>query len=108
VLAILPQTFIFKVALYPIVLWQIWKCVWSETCLWRWQALWDLYIRPGSVTGTLRLNFPPFDRNYIQYALPPAAAPYEYVNRQREVFPAPDVEVVRMPPVFFCLSMRTA
>ena len=41
---------------------------------------------------------PPFDRNSIQYAPPPAATiPYEPVNVQVEVFPAPDV--VPMPPV---------
>lgn len=42
---------------------------------------------------------PPFDRSSIQYAPPPAATiPYESVNEQSEVFPAPDVDVVPMPP----------
>ncbi|KAN0126593.1 hypothetical protein V8E52_000233 [Russula decolorans] len=40
---------------------------------------------------------PPFDPNPIQYAPPPVATlPYESINQQPEVFPAPDV--VPMPP----------
>jgi hypothetical protein len=55
VLAILPHTFILKVALFPIVMWQAWKCaVERDVSVALANSINSLGFESSATTGTLR------------------------------------------------------